>query len=168
MKKLWILLTALIMAFALTACAEKTEEKADKKEAAGPTEEEVKEKKKALVKFYNGLVENINAADADLNSYEGADAPEPEQKAKASESAATVANAVKDITVPEELKDQKADIESALKDISDSYLAMADELKKDAPSLDAAYETFKKGEEKIGKIHEDNKMFKPSLSTSVN
>lgn len=156
------------MAFALSACAEKTEEKVDKKEAAGPTEEEVKAKKKVLVKFYNGLVNEINTADVDLNTYEGADEPEPEQKTKASESAAAVADALEAITVPADLKDQKADIEAALKELAAAYQLMAEELKKDAPSLDAAYETFKTGDEKMGKIYEDNKMFKPSLSTSVN
>nr|WP_263327481.1 hypothetical protein [Neobacillus sp. Marseille-Q6967] len=165
MKKFWIIISAITMTLALSACAGNAEEKtAKEEEAAGPTKEEVQ---KSLVKFYMGLEKEINAVDVDLNTYEGAEEPDAEQKAKASESAAATAAKVKEVEIPAELKDQKADIEAALEDISASYQAKADELKKDAPALDTANETFTQGEEKLGKVFEDLELLKPSLAKSV-
>lgn len=166
MKKFWLLLSALILSLALTACADNAEEKtADKEQEKAPTEEEVK---KALVKFYMNLERTINEVDVDLNAYEGAEEPDAEQKAKASESATAVVGKMKEIKIPEELKDQKADIEAALQDYTASYETKAEELKKDAPSLEAADASIVQGDEKLGAVFESVGLLKPSLAKSVN
>ncbi|OLS40356.1 hypothetical protein [Bacillus sp. MRMR6] len=107
MKKFWLLMSALILSLVLTACADSGEKAADTEKDPAPTEEEVK---KSLVKFYMGLERSINAVDADLNAYESAKEPAAELKAKASESAAAVVAKIKEVTVPAELEEQKADI----------------------------------------------------------
>jgi uncharacterized protein involved in exopolysaccharide biosynthesis len=89
-------------------------------------------------------------------------------KAKAGESAEAVAEELKNVQIPEELKEQKADLEAALKEINDSYAAKAAELKKEESSLDAANTTFTKGEEKLGKVFENLGLGKPSLNTEEN
>jgi uncharacterized phage infection (PIP) family protein YhgE len=167
MKKFWVLLSAITFAIGLTACSAEKEAEPEKKE----TEEAAKpaaNPKSAMYKFYMSLVNTINEADADLNTYEGAD-PESqaELKAAASESAATVASKVEGLEVPAELKDQQADIEAALKDIAASYQTKADELKKDAPNMEAADATFAQGEEKLGAAFESLKMNKPLLSKEL-
>ena len=175
MKKFILLLAALTMAIGLAACSSKddsTTEKKVTKEAAAP-----KDVKKPLVKFYMELGKTINDKDADLNSYDAlvakaAEDPEvkieAEQKAKASEAAAAVASSLKSLQIPADLKNQKADLESAIQDYAASYQAKADELKKDAPSFDAAEATFTRGEEKLGKVFESVKLLPPSLGKQVN
>ena len=120
-----------------------------------------------MYKFYMSIVNTINEADADLNAYEGADEPTAEDRAAASESAATVAANVEGLEVPAELKDQQADLEAALTDIAESYTLKAEELKKDAPALEAADEKFAQGEEKIGAAFESLEMNKPSLAKEL-
>lgn len=121
----------------------------DKAENASAPKTDVK---KEMVTFYTELGHIINAKDANLNSYEADIAKatedpkvkiEPEEKTKASESAAAAVAT---------LKDQKADLEAAVKDYTTSYQMKADELKKVTPSLDAADATFNHGEEKLGKV----------------
>jgi hypothetical protein len=166
MKKFWILLAAITFALGLTACS------ADKEAEPEKAETETAEKpavnpKSAMYKFYMSIVNTINEADADLNAYEGAEEPEPEEKAAASESAAAVATKVEGLEVPAELKDQKADLEGALKDLAESYKLKAEELKKDAPALEAADEKFAQAEEKIGAAFESVDMKKPSLAKEL-
>ncbi|WML44460.1 hypothetical protein [Neobacillus sp. PS3-40] len=166
MKKLLVFTAALTFAIGLTACSANnsgTEKKTTTKETKTATDV-----KKPLVKFYTAFTNTINANDADLNAYEGAETPDPSLKAPASASAAAVANKIKATEIPTELNKQKADIQSALKDIADSYQMKADELKKATPSLDAANATFTKGVDELGKVFEDAKLFKPDLGKSVN
>jgi hypothetical protein len=166
MKKFWILLSAITFAIGLTACAAEKEAEPEKKETEKAAEPAVNPKS-VMYKFYMSIVNTINEADGDLNAFEGAEEPTAEDKAAASASAAAVATKIEGLEVPAELKDQKADLEAALKDIADSYKAKAEELKKDAPSLDAANETFAKGEEKLGTAFESLEMNKPLLSKEL-
>ena len=46
-------------------------------------------------------------------------------------------------------------------------MGLAEELKKDAPALDAADEKFAQGEEKIGAAFESLEMNKPSLAKEL-
>lgn len=167
MKKFWILLSAITFAIGLTACsAEKEEaqpEKKESEEAAKPAANP----KSVMYKFYMSIVNTINEADADLNAYEGAEEPTAEDKAAASESAAAVATKVEGLEVPADLNDQKADLETALNDIAESYKMKSEELKKDAPAFDAADEKFAQGEEKIGAAFESLEMNKPSLAKEL-
>ncbi|WHY78855.1 hypothetical protein QNH20_06910 [Neobacillus sp. WH10] len=177
MKKFLVSLSALTMAIGLTACTSneeaKTEKKEEPKEAAAPKVDI----KKELVKFYMDLGNKINAKDADLNTYvakatkedaKPEELPTAEDRAKASDSAGSVAAELNSVQIPAELKNQKTDLEAAIKDYAASYQAKADELKKDAPSLDAADEIFAQGEEKLGKVFEGEKLLPPSLAKQVN
>ncbi|WP_210366507.1 hypothetical protein [Bacillus sp. REN3] len=168
MKKRWILLTALMMAIGLTACSGQKEAEPEKKETEEAGKEAASNPKKAMYKFYMSLVNGINEADADLNAYLSEEQPTAEMKTAASESASAVASKVESLEIPTELKDQKADLEAALKDIAGSYKAKAEELKKDTPSMEAADATFTQGEEKLGTAFESIDMKKPSLAKEVN
>jgi hypothetical protein len=170
MKKKWFLLSTLLLSIGLTACTEdnsgQPEEQEDTKNETTDPETDAK---KALVKFYMKYSDIINQKDADLNGYElSEEAPTAEMKAKAGESAEAVAEELKNVQIPAELKEQKADLEAALKEINDSYVAKAAELKKEESSLDAANTTFTEGEEKLGKVFESLGLGKPSLNTEVN
>ncbi|MCM2533187.1 hypothetical protein NDK43_13255 [Neobacillus pocheonensis] len=121
-----------------------------------------------MVKFYMELAKKINEKDADLNVYESKDQPTPEMKAKASQSAADVVEQLKQIPIPSELNNHKDELKAALTDITDSYQAKAEELKKDAPTLDRANAMFTRGEDKLGNVFEEVKLGKPSLSKEVN
>lgn len=174
MKKFLGLFLALMMALGLAACTSKDDAKKDTvkdtpKETAAPKVDV----KKEIVKFYMELGDKINAKDVDLNTYEKKAAkpeelPTADEKAKASESAAAVAAELTSTQIPEGLKDQKADLEAALKDYASSYQAKADELKKDTPNLEAADATFAQAEEKLGKVFESAKLLPPSLGMQVN
>ncbi|CAM3844764.1 hypothetical protein [Mesobacillus zeae] len=169
MKKFWLLAMALTFAIGLTACSGGKKEESSSESKKETEKAPESSAKSTLYKFYMDMSKTINDADADLNAYENA-APEeqtPEMKTKASESAANVSKALDQVEVPGELKDQKADLEAAIKDFSASYKAKAEELKKDEPSLDAANATFTTGEEKLGKAFESVKMKKPSLVKEV-
>ncbi|WP_312472361.1 hypothetical protein [Neobacillus sp.] len=177
MKKLLVLLTAVSFVFGLTACSSNNDTKADKKETPKETVAPKVDVKKELVRFYMDLGNKINAKDADLNAYvnkaskpdaKPEELPTADEKAKASESAAAVAAELTNTQFPAGLKDQKADLEAALKDYASSYQAMADELKKDTPNLDAANATFAQGEEKLGKAFEGAKLLPPTLGKQVN
>ncbi|RSD25457.1 hypothetical protein [Mesobacillus subterraneus] len=168
MKKIWILLSAILLTISLTACSsdskqESAPEKTETEEAAKPAVNP----KSVMYKFYMNIVNTINASDAELNAYEGAEEPTAEEKAAASTSAAKVAEELKKLEVPEELKDQKADLEAAVQDLADSYNVKAEELKKDAPSFEAADEKFAQGEEKIGTAFESIEMKRPSLAKEL-
>jgi hypothetical protein len=170
MKKKWFLLSTLLLSIGLTACTEdnsgQPEEQEDTKNETTDPETDAK---KALVKFYMKYSDIINQKDADLNGYElSEEAPTAEMKAKAGESAEAVAEELKNVQIPAELKEQKADLEAALKEINDSYVAKAAELKKEESSLDTANTTFTEGEEKLGKVFESLGLGKPSLNTEVN
>jgi hypothetical protein len=89
-------------------------------------------------------------------------------KTKASAASAAVATELNNIQIPAELKDQKSDLEAAVKDITASYQMKADELKKDTPSMDAANASFTKGQDELGKVFESVKLLKPDLSKQVN
>jgi hypothetical protein len=88
-------------------------------------------------------------------------------KAAASSSAAAVAEEVQKLEIPEELKEQKADMENAVGDIISSYEMKAEELEKDAPALDEANEVFAQGVEKLGTIFENAGLQKPGLAKEV-
>ncbi|WHY68251.1 hypothetical protein [Neobacillus sp. SuZ13] len=176
MKKFLLFVSAITMAIGLTACSSNDEAKTDKKEAAEETASKV-DVKKELVRFYMDLGNKINAKDADLNAYvakatkEDAtpeELPTAEDRAKASESAASVAAELKTYQVPASLKDKKADLDAAIKDFAASYQAKADELKKETPNFDAATATFTQGEEKLGKVYESEKLLPPSVDKQVN
>ncbi|MDQ0413116.1 MULTISPECIES: hypothetical protein [Mesobacillus] len=166
MKKFWIFLAAIAFALGLAACS------ADKEVQPGNTATEKAEKpaenpKSTLFRFYMSIVNTINQADADLNAYEGAEEPTPDEKVAASTSAAAVESDLQGLEVPAELKDQKADLEAALKDLAESYNMKAEELKKDTPALDPANEKFAQAEEKIGAAFESVDMKKPSLAKEL-
>jgi hypothetical protein len=165
MKKLLILSCAITFAIGLSACSASNNGGTEKKtkETATTTQTDLK---KPLVRFYMDFTKRINAKDADLNAYEAA--PDASLKAKASDSAAAVANEINASQIPNELSKQKADLNIALKDIADSYQAKADELKKATPSLDAANATFTKGVDELGKVFESVKLLKPDLGKGVN
>jgi hypothetical protein len=165
MKKFWVLASALTLALGLAACSDKSEGSSEKKEA--PKEEKVNMKRE-FVNFYSDIKKTINENDADLNAYEtAAETPTADMKTKASDSAAAVAAALNSLQVPATIKDQKADLEAAVKEIASSYQAKSDELKKDAPSLDAANATFQQGVDKLGASFESVKLLKPNLAKEI-
>lgn len=180
MKKILLLFSALTMAFGLAACSSgDNNAKTDKKEDKGTEQAEAPkvDVKKELVRFYMALGKAINAKDADLNAYvnkaskpdaKPEELPTAEEKAKASESAAAVAAELNNYQIPDELKDQKADLEAALKDYAASYQAKADELKKDAPNFDAADATFDQAEEKFAKVFTDAGLLPSTLDKQIN
>lgn len=165
------------MAMGLAACSSNNDAKTEKKDTKAAAASKKDEVKPELVKFYMGLYKTINEKDADLNSYQDAadkakEDPskkiDPELKPKATDSAAAVVTALKSVQIPAVLKDQKADLEGALQDYTASYQTKADELKKDAPSFDAADATFTQGEEKLAQAFKSVKLFAPSLGKQVN
>ncbi|MEH7072474.1 hypothetical protein [Neobacillus drentensis] len=177
MKKFLLLVSALTMAIALAACSSNDETKTDKKEATKESSATKVDVKKELVRFYMDLGNKINAKDADLNAYvakatkedaKPEELPTAEDRAKASASAAAVAEELNNYQIPSTLNDKKADLEAAIKDFATSYQAKADELKKDAPNFDAANATFTQGEEKLGKVYESEKLLAPSVDKQVN
>jgi hypothetical protein len=166
MKKQMILIPVITMAIGLTACSTNSDsEKKTTKTASAATQADVK---RPLVRFFMDLSKQINAKDINLNVYEGKDQPSAEMKAKASESAAEVANQLRQIQIPSALKGQKVQLEAALKDMADSYAAKAEELKQAAPSFDQANAVFTKGEDELGMVYENNHLLKPSLNKEVN
>ncbi|MCV9886988.1 hypothetical protein [Metabacillus halosaccharovorans] len=175
MRKFWFLFSTLVFAIGLTACAGETEESTEsqntKSEDATAEEGTDKEQnaKSAMMRFYMSTSKAINEHDGDLNVYEASEEePTAEMKTSAEASAKAVVEQLKTIEIPEELADQKADLESAIEDLTASYQTKADELAKDAPSLDAANETFTQADEKLGKVFEDVGLIPTSLSTEVN
>lgn len=177
MKKFLVLLSALTMAIGLAACSSNSasSEKKETKTASADTKKV--DVKQVLVKFYMDLYNNINQKDEDLNTYEGLVDKKaedstvvitPDQKAKASDSAAAVAAYLNGLQSPADLKDQKAGVDAAIKDLAASYQAKADELKKDAPNLDAANAAFAKADDELGTVFVNMKLFKPSLAKQVN
>ncbi|WP_409304364.1 hypothetical protein [Peribacillus sp. SCS-155] len=164
MKKIWVLMSALALAFALAACSNKTESEGSKEEKT-VSKDDVK---RSLVQYLSSITKAINDNDVDLNAFEASEEkPTEEIKTAASNSAAAVVDALGSVKVPEELKDQKSDLQAATKDVIASYQAKADELKKPAPSLDAANATLAQAEEKFGTIFKEAELLKPSISTSV-
>ncbi|UHA62060.1 hypothetical protein KDJ21_010660 [Metabacillus litoralis] len=173
MKKFWFLISVLMLSIGLAACSEESEgttKEQDKAAGEEATEGADKEQnaKSAMMQFYMTVSKAINENDADLNAYEAEEEPTAEMKTAAEASAAAVVEGLNGVEVPEELADHKADLEAAIKDLSDSYQAKADELKKDAPSLDATNETFTQGDEKFGKVFEAVGLNPSSLGTEVN
>lgn len=162
-----ILIPFVTLAIGLTACStsQGNSEKKETKVASAAVQTDLK---RPLVKFFMDLSNKINEKDADLNVYESKDQPTPEMKAKASLAAAAVAEQLNQIQIPSDLKNQKTEIEAAIKDFADSYQTIAEELKKDTPSLDKANATFAQGEEKLGKVFKEGKLGKPNLSNAVN
>lgn len=174
MKKFWFLISVFMLSIGLAACSEESEGTTKEQDTAAGEEatEEGADKeqnaKSAMMQFYMTVSKAINENDADLNAYEASEEPTAEMKSAAEASAAAVVEGLNGVEVPEELADHKADLEAAIKDLSDSYQAKADELKKDAPSLDAANETFTQGDEKFGKVFEAVGLNPSSLGTEVN
>ena len=160
-----ILLPALVVTIGLTACSFTSQNNSGNKVAKAATQTDLK---RPLVRFFMDLAKKINAKDVALNAYEASDKPTPDMKVQASVSASDVSIQLKQIEVPSKLKSQKSQLEAALKDITDSYSAKAEELKKIAPSLDEANATFVKGVDELGKVYEDNKLLKPDLGKEVN
>lgn len=161
----------------LVACSSNDGAKSNKKEESKETAAPKVDTKKELVKFYVELGNKINAKDADLNVYvakataenpKPEDLPTPQEKAKASESAAAVAAELNSIQIPAGLKGQKTELEAALKDYAAAYQAKADEFKKDQPSLEAGEDIFAQAEEKLGKVYVSAKLLPPSLGKQVN
>lgn len=169
MKKFWLLSSALVLSIVLTACSDNSGAEADKKDSKESAASSESNGKGSLVRFYSEMTKTINETDADLNAFEAAEeTPTADMKAKASESAAAVADQLSKLEVSDDLKDQKADLEAAIKTLAESYTAKSEELKKDSPSLDAANAKFTEGEEQLGKVFESVKLMKPSLATEVN
>ncbi|HZH62849.1 MAG TPA: hypothetical protein VEY70_25490 [Metabacillus sp.] len=175
MKKFWFLFSTLVFAIGLTACAGETEESSESQNTGSEetaTEEGADKEqnvKSAMMQFYMATSKVINENDRDLNAYEASEEePTSEMKASAEASAKAVVEGLKTIEISEELADQKADLESALEDLTESYQMKAEELAKDAPSLDAANETFTQADEKIGKVFEAVGLNPSSLGTEVN
>jgi hypothetical protein len=177
MKKILMVASALTVAIGLSACSSKDTAKTDNKETKEVAASKETDVKKPLVKFYMDLGQKINDRDVDLNTYETKAAKAatdptvkitPEMKTKASAASAAVAAELNNIQIPAELKDQKSDLEAAVKDIAASYQMKADELKKDTPSMDAANASFTKGQDELGKVFESVKLLKPDLSKQVN
>ncbi len=175
MSKFWFILSALVFAVGLTACAGETEKPTESQNtvneetAAKEGADKEQNAKSAMMQFYMATSKVINAEDADLNAYEASEVePTPEMKTAAEASATAVVEELQTIEIPEELADQKADLEAALNDLTASYQAKVEELKKDAPSLDAANETFMQADEKIGKAFEAVGLNPSSLGIEVN
>lgn len=175
MKKIWFLLSTLVFSVGLTACAGETEESTESQNtgneetAAEEGSDKEQNAKSAMMQFYMATAKAINAKDAELNTYEASEEePTPEMKTAAEASATAVVEELNSIEIPEELADQKADLEAAVEELTASYQAKAEELKKDNPSLDAANETFTKADEKIGKAFEAVGLNPSSLGTEVN
>jgi len=167
MKKLLLLLSVAAMAIGLAACSSNSSDSSKKSTNNTQTSSNTNIKKE-MVRFYMSFTKGINAKDADLNAYELADKPDNTMKQKASDSAAAVANYLKNVQIPASLKDQKTAFETAIKDLADSYQAKADELKKAAPSLVAANKTFAKGDDEFGNVFLTVKLLKPSLAKELN
>lgn len=165
MKNQLIIISALVVTIGLTACSLSNQSDPGKKETGS---EASKDLKRPLVIFYTKLTKTINEKDAALNAYESSDNPTPEMKTQASESATEVANQLKQFEIPSELKEEKAQLDVALKDIANSYSAKAFELKKKVPSLDQANATFTKGVDQLGDVYVENKLLKPDLNKEVN
>lgn len=155
------------MAFSLSACSAKNDTQSSGTEKKNTSDNQTNAKV-SLVKFYSALTATINSKDNGLNTYEGSDTPTPDMKSKASDSAAAVATALKTVQIPAELKAYQSDLETSIKDISDSYQMKADELKKDKPSLDAANAKFTQGQNELGNVFVKIKLLKPNLSKEVN
>ncbi|WP_273128860.1 hypothetical protein [Bacillus weihaiensis] len=176
MKKRWLVLSALMLTLALTACSNEgeTEGKEEETTATETTNSEDTEKatKSAMMQFYMTVSKTINEKDGDLNAYEAAvgteEPPTAEMKASAEAAAAEVVSDLDSVEIPEALADQKADLEAVVQELKDSYQAKADELKKEEPSLDAANETFTSADEKMGQAFESVGLNPSSLSTEVN
>lgn len=173
MKKFIAMAAVLLLSAGLTACGTSGEQSKEKEANGASAQTSVqkpeKNTKKDLVHFFSKLAKTINEKDKDLNKYEGSEEkPTEDMKANAAVSAAAVAEALQTFQVPSELNDQKADLEKAVTNITESYKVKASELKKASPSLDAANASFTKGEDLLGKVYEKAKMFKPSLNTEVN
>jgi hypothetical protein len=167
MKKLLLSFIAITLAAVLSACGgdnNETEQETTQEEAAS----EETNVKKPLVKYYMNMVKTINEHDAELNAYEQAEEPTAEMKDAASQSAAAVAEEVQKLEIPEELGEQKDELENAVGDIVSSYEMKAVELEKEAPSLDEANEVFSQGGEKLGTIFENVGLQKPGLAKEVN
>ena len=174
MRKIWFLFSALVFAVGLTACAGETEESTESQNTGSEdtSAEEGADKeqnaKSAMMRFYMATSKAINEHDGDLNVYEASEEePTTEMKDAAGASATAVVEEVKTIEIPEELSDQKADLESAIEDLTASYQMKAEELAKENPSLDAANETFTQADEKLGKVFEAVGLIPTSLSTEV-
>jgi hypothetical protein len=167
MKKLLLPFIAITLAAVLSACGgnnNETEQEPSQEEAAS----EETNVKKPLVQYYMKMVKTINAHDGELNAYEQAEEPAAEMKEAASQSAAAVAEEVQKLEIPEELAEQKDELENAVGDIVSSYEMKAEELEKEAPSLDEANEVFSQGVEKLGAIFENVGLQKPGLAKEVN
>lgn len=166
MKKNMILIPALVMmTLGLAACSTTNQSNNEKKVSKAAAQTDLK---RPLVDFYTEITKQINEKDAALNTYEASDKPTNQMMTEASVSAADVSAQISQIKIPAELNREKDQLEAALKDIADSYSAKAEELKKAKPTLDDANATFTKGVDELGKVYEDNKLFKPDLSKAVN
>lgn len=179
MKKKWYLASMLALVLAVTtACSDGNSDVKDK-EKAPASEEQAGSKadsKSEAMDFYMQLISKINENDADLNSYENAaGAEEPpaaeelaEMKKKAAASAENTAKAVKEMTVPN-VGDAKADFDSGLAKLAESYEMKAEELKKDGePALDAANEKFAEADEAVGTAMEKTGLTKATLGKDIN
>jgi len=176
MKKVLLMIAALAMVSGLAACGSNNSTDSGKKDAKTASAPKV-DTKKELVTFYMDLAKKINEKDVALNSYvkkasnpdaTPADLPTAEDKASAGQAAADVASALNNYQIPGALKDQKAELESILKDYASSYQTKADELKKDKPDFKAADATFLQGDQKLGKVFEEAKLLPPSMTKEVN
>ncbi|OIK14730.1 hypothetical protein [Bacillus sp. MUM 13] len=169
MRKFLILFSAFMMSIGLMACSSEGEGNSAKKKSSADSAADQQKVKKSLVHLYSELANTINSKDTDLNTYEASgDSSDAKMKTNAQVSAAAVAEELKKVKIPAELKNQSSDLEAAIKDFTDSYQTKAEELKKSAPALDGANEIFTKGEDKMGKVFEDAKLLKPSLNKEVN
>jgi hypothetical protein len=168
MKKVWAVSSALALSLALGACSGGGDQSSEKEQDTAASTAEQTNPKKALVRFYMDLTNQINEQDVDLNTYVNTEEKTDELKTAAAQSASTVAEGLKKVEIPADLKEQKEDIEAALKDFSTSYELKAEELKKGEPSFEEADQTFLTGQEKLGTVFESVELLKPDLSKEVN
>lgn len=174
MKKL--LLIGFSAALFLGACGtEEAAEKpaADDKQTAAGTEEKA-DTKQELIRFYMSISKTINAADADLNTFEinqaegtlpeGADLQAMTDAAKIS--AEATSEAVAGIEIPAALEEQTADIKGAFEAIQQSYDMKAEELTKEA-SFEAANEKFLEADETFNVLLEEQELAASSLYNEV-
>ena len=173
MKKL--LTIGLSAAVLLGACG--AEESAEPKESttgSAASDEDSKEVKKELMKFYMSIPNTINAADADLNAFEMNQAegtlPEGEDlqtmKNAAIVSAKKSADAVETIEIPAALEKKEEQIETAIAAIRESYKIKAEAVAKDA-SFEAADKKFGEADALLNELLVEQDLVASSINNEV-
>ncbi|MCD7035560.1 hypothetical protein LRR81_15040 [Metabacillus sp. GX 13764] len=173
MKKIVALPAVFLLSISLAACG--TSGSAPKAKETNGAEAKADQKdtelalKKGLVKFYSKLTGAVNEQDRDLNAYEASEEkPTDEMKSAAAASAEKTAAALKSFEVSEDVSGQKEKLQSVVEKLAKSYEEKAAELKKPAPSLDAANADFQSANDSLGEVYESAKMYKLDMNSAVN